>query len=144
MSMEIKARDLLAAGWPEGRRLGEALRRARDLESSGLPRPDVLGQLETEFPKQVALRLTRDEPAPLAEAIEGDTPEEQANVVSVRAKMHELLHIPVVQRGVIMPDACPTGGGAATIQNGLSTVAMMAPLAPRLVPATAPPMIAVR
>ena len=33
MNMEIKARDLIAAGWHEGRRLGRALRRARDLES---------------------------------------------------------------------------------------------------------------
>jgi len=32
MPMEIKARDLIAAGWHEGRRLGAALRRARDLE----------------------------------------------------------------------------------------------------------------
>ena len=38
MNMEIKARDLIAAGWHEGRRLGAALRRARDLESTGLAR----------------------------------------------------------------------------------------------------------
>ena len=35
MSMELKARDLIAAGWHEGRRLGAALRRARDLEATG-------------------------------------------------------------------------------------------------------------
>ena len=118
MSMEIKARDLIAAGWHEGRRLGPALRRARDLESSGLERSVVLAQIEQEFPKQLAVILPRYEPAPLAEAIEADTPEEQANVASVRTRMHELLHVPVVQRGVIMPDACPTGGGRATIPVG--------------------------
>lgn len=36
MSMEIKARDLIAAGWHEGRRLGAALRRARELEATGI------------------------------------------------------------------------------------------------------------
>lgn len=111
MTMEIKARDLIAAGWHEGRRLGPALRRARDLESTGLPRSDVLTRLEAEFPKQLAIILPRYEPAPLAEAIEADTPEEAANVATVRTHMHELLHVPVVQRGVIMPDACPTVGG---------------------------------
>ena len=32
--------------------------------------------------------------------------------------MNELLHIPVVQRGVIMPDACPSGHSFATIPVG--------------------------
>ena len=118
MSMEIKARDLIAAGWHEGRRLGPCLRRARDLESTGLARAEVLAQLEQEFPKQLAVILPRYEPAPLAEAIEAETPEEQANVATARARMRELLHVPVVQRGVIMPDACPSGGGTATIPVG--------------------------
>ncbi len=118
MNMEIKARDLLAAGWPEGRRLGQALRRARDLESSGLARDAVLAQLEAEFPKQIPLILPRSAPAPLAEAIAAETPEEAANVATARARMHELLHVPVVSRGVIMPDACPSGGGTATIPVG--------------------------
>jgi tRNA-splicing ligase RtcB len=65
MNMEIKARDLIAAGWHEGRRLGPALRRARDLESTGLARADVLTALEAEFPKQFAVILPRYEPAPL-------------------------------------------------------------------------------
>ena len=51
------ARDLVAAGWHEGRRLGPALRCARDLESSGLSRLDELIWLEQEFPKQVAVIL---------------------------------------------------------------------------------------
>lgn len=49
MNMEIKARDLVAAGWHEGRRLGPALRRARDLESTGLERAAVLAQLAGEI-----------------------------------------------------------------------------------------------
>lgn len=118
MNMEIKARDLLAAGWPEGRRLGSALRRARDLESTGLPRADVLARLEAEFPKQLAVILPRPEPAPLAAAIEAEGPEEEANVALARQRMTELLHVPVVKRGVIMPDACPSGGGYATIPVG--------------------------
>ena len=119
MSMELKARDLIAAGWPEGRhRLGPALRRGRELESSGMAHADVLRQLEQEMPKEIVRIEARAEPASLVEAIEAETPEELATITSVRARMRELLHIPVVQRGVIMPDACPTGGGPATIPVG--------------------------
>ena len=118
MLMEIKARDLIAAGWPEGRRLGLALRRARDLASTGLASAEVLAQLEAEFPKQIPLILPRHTPAPLAEAIEAETPGEAANLALARARMTELLHIPVVSRGVIMPDACPSGHGCATIPVG--------------------------
>ena len=118
MNMEIKARDLIAAGWHEGRRLGPALRRARDLETSGLDRGQVLVQLEAEFPKQLIVALPRHEPAPLAEAIAAETPEEASNLDLARARMTELLHVPVVQRGVIMPDACPSGASRATIPVG--------------------------
>lgn len=118
MTMEIKARELIAAGWHEGRRLGAALRRARDLEASGLDRATLLGRLEEEFPKQLIVALPRHEPAPLAEAIEADTEEEIANVDVVRQRMHEILRMPVVARGAVMPDACPTGGAPATIPVG--------------------------
>jgi len=118
MSMEIKARDLLAAGWLEGRRFGPALRRARELEGSGVPRDDVFTQLEQEFPKELPRVLPRAQPGPLAEAIEAETPEEEINVAAARARMKELLYMPAVKRGVIMPDACPAGGGVATIPVG--------------------------
>jgi hypothetical protein len=118
MSMEIKARDLIMAGWQEGRRLGAALRRARELESAGVAREQVLIDLEQEFPKTVALFLPRDEAAPLTEAIVPETPDEVTNVESSRARMRELLHIPVVKRGVLMPDACPSGAGRALIPVG--------------------------
>jgi len=116
--MEIKARDLIAAGWHEGRRLGPALRRARELEKSGMARDALLAELEREFPKQLAVILPRYEPAPLAEAIEAETDEEAKNLSAVRARMRELLHVPVVQRGVVMPDACPTSPVRATIPVG--------------------------
>jgi RNA-splicing ligase RtcB len=118
MSMEIKARDLIAAGWNEGPRLGAALRRAREMEGSGVARADALVQLEQEFPKQPVLIQLRAEPSALAEAIEAETPEEAVNVAAVRTRMRELLHVPVIRRGVIMPDACPAGHATATIPVG--------------------------
>lgn len=118
MNMEIKARDLLAAGWSENRRLGAALRRARELEASGLERAVALAQLEQEFPKTVPLIQLREHASPLALAVESETPEEADNVARSRARITELLHTPVVRAGVLMPDTCPAGGGAATIPVG--------------------------
>lgn len=118
MTMEIKAKDLIAAGWQEGRRLGAALRRARELEAAGMSRLEALTQVETEFPKTVPLLLPRDQPAPLTEAIVAESAEEEANVRLARTRMVELLHSPVVKRGTLMPDACPSGPGFATIPVG--------------------------
>lgn len=118
MHMEIKARDLIAAGWHEGRRLGVALRRARELEAGGMMREEMLIQLERELPKQLPIVLPRHEPAPLAEAIEAKTPEEHENLTASRARMRELLHMPGIRRGTLMPDACPAGPGRATIPVG--------------------------
>jgi len=39
-------------------------------------------------------------------------------VDAARARMRELLRVPVVRRGVIMPDACPAGAGRAVIPVG--------------------------
>ncbi|HEX2101350.1 MAG TPA: RtcB family protein, partial [Candidatus Synoicihabitans sp.] len=116
--MELKARDLLAAGWREDRRLGAALRRGRELEAAGQSREDTLAQLEQEYPKQAAVQGLRETAAPVAEAIAADTDVEAANLAAARARLQELLHVPVVKRGALMPDACPAGGGRATIPVG--------------------------
>ena len=116
--MEIKARELLAAGWRENRQLGAALRRARELEASGLARDAMFAQLEQEHPKTISLIAPREHASPLALAVECDTPEESENVARARARMTELLHVPVVRAGVLMPDTCPAGGGEATIPVG--------------------------
>jgi RNA-splicing ligase RtcB len=118
MNVEIKARDLLAAGWTENRRLGAALRRARELEASGLTREEALAQVEQEFPKVCPLIPMRQHAAPLALAVETETPEEIDNVAAARKRMKELLYTPVVRAGVLMPDTCPAGGGEATIPVG--------------------------
>ena len=118
MPMEIKARELIAAGWPEGERLGAILRRARELDATGLARPDLLARLEAEFPFELPAILPRPGPAPLAEAVVAETSAEAVNLASARARMAELLHVPVVSRGAIMPDVCPSGHARATIPVG--------------------------
>ena len=118
MNMEIKARDLIAAGWAEGRRFGTILRRARELQATGLDLPGILAALEVDYPKQPVVPGLRAAPVGLAEAVEVESPVEAATIATSRARMVELLHSPVVKRGALMPDTCPTGGGTATIPVG--------------------------
>jgi hypothetical protein len=118
MSMEIKARDLLAAGWHEDRRFGSILRRARELQETGLDADGVFAALEVDYPKDAVLAGLRPAPAPLFEAVEAETPAETASVAASRARMLELLHAPIVRRGALMPDTCPAGQGVATIPVG--------------------------
>lgn len=116
--MEIKARDLLAAGWQEGPRMGATLRRARELETSGLERADMLAQLEQEHPKVIPCVLPREKPAPLVEALSADTEAAVANLAACRQRMAELLRMPVIEAGALMPDACPASRDTATIPVG--------------------------
>lgn len=123
----MKARDLLAAGWQEGPRIGKALRRARELEQSGLERTALLEQLETEFPKVLPLIELREERAPLAEAILASNALEESNLHACRGRMGELLRMPVIEAGALMPDACPSSrdtaaipvGGAIAVRNAI-------------------------
>ncbi|WP_237702447.1 RtcB family protein [Opitutus terrae] len=116
--MEIKARDLIAAGWREDARMGMVLKRARELEATGLDRAGVLAALEADFPKLALRAELRSTPAGCSEAIAAETPAEIASVAASRARMLELLHVPVIKRGALMPDTCPAGAGIATIPVG--------------------------
>lgn len=118
MGMDIKARDLLAGGWPEDRRFGAVLKRARELHATGLDVPGVLAVLEADYPKSAKRVELRPAPATFREAVEAETPAEVASVAASRARMTELLHVPVIKRGALMPDTCPAGVGPATIPVG--------------------------
>lgn len=118
MGMDIKARDLLAAGWREDRRFGAVLKRARELQETGLDLAGVLAALEVDYPKEARVTELRASPAPIAEAVEAETPAETVSVAASRARMTELLHVPVIKRGALMPDTCPAGPGVATIPVG--------------------------
>ena len=111
--------DLLAAGYPAGPNLSLMLARLSELEARGIHDPKyALKILRRDFgppPPKIALRET---PLPLAEAIEPQGRDEQENLFAVRRHMRELLKVPVITRGAILPDACPMGGRQASIPVG--------------------------
>lgn len=115
----LTAADLLLAGWPQGPQLETLLAAVAAMEQRGIRDPDyALKQLRRDFPPpELRLRL-RESPAPLAAAIAASSPLEEQNIGAVCRQINDLLRVPVVTRGVIMPDACPAGNAPATIPVG--------------------------
>ncbi len=78
----------------------------------------LLKLLARDVPKSAARLGPRPDPAPLAEAISAGSEEDEDNIAKARRPMHELLRMPRVVRGALMPDACPAGAAPATIPVG--------------------------
>ncbi|MFN0126687.1 MAG: RtcB family protein [Verrucomicrobiales bacterium] len=115
--------DLLLAGWLHGPQLAELMQAVDAMESRGIRDPQyAMKLLRRDFPPPERKLRLRPDPAPLAAAIEAVSPIDAANIGAVRRCMEELLRVPVIQRGAIMPDACPTGPAAASITVGGAVV----------------------
>jgi tRNA-splicing ligase RtcB len=111
--------DLIEAGWLPGPDIGLALQIARQYEERGIhDRAYLLKLLKRDLPPQKPKIQPRTDPAPFSEAIEATCREDALNVGNVRRFMRELLHSPVIERGAVMPDACPAGQARATIPVG--------------------------
>jgi tRNA-splicing ligase RtcB len=115
----LNGNDLLQAGWPPGAHIGKMLEAVREMEARGIHDADyALKLLRRDFPAPPPKMPMRMEPMPLSEAIEPTSEIEERNVGAVRRLMNELLCSPVIERGAIMPDACPAGVATATIPVG--------------------------
>ena len=116
--------NLLLAGWQHGPQLAEMMEAVAAMDVRGIRDPQyALKLLRRDFqPPETNLRQ-RAAPAPLAAAIEATSATDLANIGAVRRCMEALLRVPVIERGAIMPDACPTGPAAASIPVGGAVVA---------------------
>ena len=115
----LTATDLLSAGWLDGPQLLRMLEAVAVMEARGIQDRDyAIKLLRRDFPPPPAKDPLRDTSAPLAAAIEATCKADEENIGAVRRQMEQLLRVPVVQRGVIMPDACPAGNAAANIPVG--------------------------
>ena len=111
--------DLIEAGWAPGPQMGAALAKAPEYQARGIVDRDYLIKLlRRDFPPD-APKITRlDAPGPFSEAIEATCEADESNIAAVRRLMGELLRTPVIERGAVMPDACPAGNAPATIPVG--------------------------
>lgn len=111
--------DLLLAGWQDGPQIEALLDAVRVMEQRGIRDAlYALKKLRRDFPPpDLRLRL-REKAAPLTEAIAASCALDAQNIGAVRRQMNELLRVPVVLSGAVMPDACPAGNAPAAIPVG--------------------------
>ncbi|MDF1813915.1 MAG: RtcB family protein [Verrucomicrobiales bacterium] len=115
----IDHNDLLEAGWPRSAVYADLIAAARAYEAKGIKdKAYILKLLERDFEKPDARLQMRRQPVEWSEAIKATCPEDEENIGSVRRYMRQLMKVPVVQAGAIMPDSCPAGAGEATIPVG--------------------------
>ncbi|MCW1883321.1 RtcB family protein [Luteolibacter flavescens] len=122
------SQDLIDAGYEPGLQMKALLDKVAEYESRGIADPKyALKLLKRDVAPPPPKGVMRENPAPLAQAIVPETKEEKENVEAVKRQMHQLLKTPVIARGVILPDACPSGkeqavipvGGAIAVENAI-------------------------
>ncbi len=124
----ITGQDLIEAGYEPGKQFAFLLEVAAQYEARGISdKKYVLKLLKKHHTAPPPKEQMREKAAPLTEAIEGTNKVEKENVAKVRRQMTELLKVPIIKRGAVMPDACPAGsapamipvGGAIAVENAI-------------------------
>lgn len=114
----ITGRTLLDWGYEQGAWFGPAIKAANEAVARGDdPRAAVAANKPPPF---IPLR---DVGKPFFKNIVPEDPNEVLNVVMVEETMRELMRVPTVEAGAIMPDACPAGeicvGGVVATKDAI-------------------------
>jgi RNA-splicing ligase RtcB len=124
----INGKDLMSLGWKTGRPLGTALKAANELLAKGYSKEDILALPQFSTPPVVIPKMEPcEEPKSLNIALHPETRTNRDNYDSVLKQMTELMKMPKIKRGSVMPDACPAGhekanitvGGAIEVENAI-------------------------
>ncbi len=115
----ITGSDLIAWGYTPGPWFKAALARANALQDSGEDIDTIQSELATFAPEPVELirRRERDELSATFN-LETAGPDEYANAMAVAEHTRELMRVPTIKAGAVMPDACPAGSAPGTIPVG--------------------------
>jgi len=116
----ITGKTLIAWGYRPGAWFTEAIaaaEKARLAGSDEMAIQAVVDRLASQsVPPAVALRKAGELPYRLN--LRADDGDEAANIAAVERQMRELLRLPTIVAGSIMPDACPSGSAPGTIPVG--------------------------
>jgi RNA-splicing ligase RtcB len=118
--MTISGKTLIAWGLEPGAYFKDALPVARQMREGGNTDKEIIAHV---FTMRAAVAVEEGLPLrtnniPFGQFIEPETEDEKANVASVLAHMDALMRTPTIERGAVMPDACPSGSQMGTIPVG--------------------------
>ncbi|TDW20480.1 RNA-splicing ligase RtcB [Rhizobium azibense] len=116
----ISGKTLTAWGLEPGAWFKDAIPLANQMRSEGKTDRQIIDHLFTlrVMPSVVDAVPLRTNSIPFGRFIEPETEDEILNVASVIAHMDALLRVPTIERGAVMPDACPSGTQMGTIPVG--------------------------
>ncbi len=114
-------------GHPPGKQFPALLEKANAMRAEGFGLVRIRQELEGDIPPPPTYLPLRERGAvPFHENIDAAHPDEEDNVDKVRETMAELMRVPTIETGAIMPDACPAGpvgtipvGGVAAAKNAI-------------------------
>ena len=104
--MKITGRTLIKLGYRSGKWFKEAIAFANE---NALRGEALTTYLESVAPPQIPIIDPFEKGPDYHKNIEAETEEEASNIESVFRTMDELMKTPTIEKGVVMPDACPTG-----------------------------------
>jgi RNA-splicing ligase RtcB len=119
MDSQITGKTLIAWGYKPGPWFPGAIAAANAAQAQGKGEADIRAAIDACMPahrEQMALRAVGDLAHRLN--IRAEDPDEVANVEAVQRHMVELMRVPTVVAGTVMPDACPAGSAPGTIPVG--------------------------
>ncbi|MEM8591279.1 MAG: RtcB family protein [Pseudomonadota bacterium] len=130
MSIETKITGdtLIAWGHVPGEGFDRLLDIARAAEAAGYGADKIQAKLEGMKPPPAPAKtpLRAKGTVAFSENIDVTHPDEENNVAKVRETMTELMRVPTIVAGAVMPDACPAGpvgtipvGGVAVAKNAI-------------------------
>ncbi|MBV9244674.1 MAG: RNA-splicing ligase RtcB, partial [Methylobacteriaceae bacterium] len=114
--MNITGKTLIALGYQPGKWFPQAIAAARLLPEAATEAELRAAIDRFAAPPVVSLRA----PGALAHRVNvaPETAEEVENIAAVEAHMRELMRVPTIVAGAVMPDACPAGAAPGTIPVG--------------------------
>lgn len=118
MNSRITGRDLQDWGFAAGPDFQVLLPMANLLFTNGKQPIEIIAELKKHVAKKPETVKLRSDPYPYKRFIEASTEDEHDNIKSVVAHMDELMRVPTIVRGAVMPDACPSGSAPGTIPVG--------------------------
>jgi tRNA-splicing ligase RtcB (3'-phosphate/5'-hydroxy nucleic acid ligase) len=115
----IDGNTLIALGFAPGKWFKDAIAAANAAEASGADAAAIRRIIEEYAPPPVeVMRLRAPDSVPYHRNIRAEDPVETENIAGVDRHMRELLRVPTVRAGAVMPDACVSGSQPGTIPVG--------------------------
>jgi RNA-splicing ligase RtcB len=116
----ITGNDLIAWGYEPGPWFKAAIAHANVMKLNGNDEGAIREELTSFAPPPVEYisRRPHGEHLPYHLNIEAENEGEVENIAAVRAHMDELMRVPTIKAGAVMPDACPAGSAKGTIPVG--------------------------